>query len=339
MIEGRYFEVFRSGSRPARLWKADGELRLQLEGEAKARQPKLISVSEKLGTVPRKFVFEDGGVFEAPGDADVDGLMASHRSFFSRLSRIEANRRFAAVAVIVTVALLFGIYRYGLPLVASAAAYATPAGLLDLMDSGTLQTVDATLLGPSRLADGRKADVSELFGELAKVSGHQYPGLELQFRDGGSVGANAFALPGGTIIVTDQLVEMAKNNDEIAGVLAHEIGHVEHRHSLQQIYRLLGIGFMIGLVGGDSSQIVDDVVTQAAALQSLAYSREFEADADDRSVEIMIGAGRNPVAFVDLLERITQSDPGQEETGYLSSHPGTVDRRKAVSEKAKALGW
>lgn len=338
MIEGRYFEAMHSGSRPARLWKADGALLLQLDGEATARRPELVSVSEKLGSVPRKFMFGDGSVFEAPGDANADGLLDTNGGFFSVLSRFEANRTFAVVAVVFTVSLLFGIYRYGLPLAASGAAYATPSGLLELMDAGTLQTVDATLLGPSGLAESRKAEVRELFAGLEKVSGHQYPSLELHFRDGGAVGANAFALPGGTIIVTDQLIGSAKNDDEIAGVLAHEIGHVEHRHSLQQIYRLLGIGFIIGLVGGDSSQIVDDVVTQAAALQSLAYSREFEADADSRSVEIMMAAGRDPVAFVDLLERIGKDQPDQSETGYLSTHPGTADRRKAVSERAKALG-
>ena len=64
------------------------------------------------------------------------------------------------------------------------------------------------------------------------------------------------ALPGGTVILTDQLVALAKNDDEIAGVLAHEIGHVKHRHSLKQLYRVLGIGFMISVIGGDSLAVL-----------------------------------------------------------------------------------
>jgi Zn-dependent protease with chaperone function len=339
MIDGRYFEPMNARAIPARLWGVAGDLRLQVEGEAVPRRPKLVSLSDRLGSVPRKFTFEDGGVFEAPADADVDGLMASHGSFFSVLSRIEANRNFMIGAAIATILLLVGIYRYGLPLAASAAAHVTPTAVVDVMDAGTLKTVDTTFFSPSTLDEGRKREIRELFDELARVSGQTDPDLELHFRDGGRLDANAFALPGGTIVITDQLIKKAKSDDEIAGVLAHEIGHVQNRHQLQQIYRLLGISFMIGVIGGDASQIVDDVVTQAAALQSLAYTREFEAHADARSVEIMVAAGRNPLAFVDLLDRITADHGGSKKTGWLSSHPGTDDRRSSVSEKAKSLGW
>jgi Zn-dependent protease with chaperone function len=339
MIEGRYFEPMSAQSKPARLWGVAGDLRLEVEGDASPRRPTLASLSDRLGSVPRKFTFEDGGVFEAPADADVDGLMASHGSFFSVLSRLEANGKFIAVAVVATFVLLFGIYRYGLPLAASAAANATPTAIVDLMDAGTLQTVDQTFFSPSTLDADRKAQITAMFDELARISGQKDPDLELHFRDGGALEANAFALPGGTIVITDQLINLAENDDEIAGVLAHEIGHVQNRHGLQQIYRLLGITFMIGLIGGDSSQIVDDVIGQAAALQTFAYTREFETDADNRSVEIMVEAGRNPIAFVDLLDRITKDSPSAKKTGWMSTHPGTEDRRNAVTEKARALDW
>lgn len=334
MIEGRYFPAMRSESKTARLWRADGQLWLQIDGEPKPRRPHLSSLSEKLGGVPRKFVFEDGGSFEAPGHADVDGLMQTRGSFFSVLSRVEANWKLAGVAVLVTIALLFGIHRHGLPLAASLAAHATPAELTELMNAGVLKSADMTMLGQSRTPQDRQEKLSELFQELAGVSGQTRPDLELVFRDGLGLGPNAFALPGGTIILTDQLINLAKSDDEIAGVIAHEIAHIECRHGLQQIYRVLGLAFMVGLVAGDSGQIVNDVVSQAAALQSLAYSRAFETEADHRSVEIMIAAGRDPLAFINLLERIT----GGGEASYLSTHPATKDRRKSVQEKARELG-
>ncbi len=321
-------------SQPARLWRADGELLLQVDGEAEPRRPSLQSLSEKLGNVPRKFMFEDGSAFEAPGGADVDGMMGTRGSFFSVLSRVEANWRLAVIAVLATIALLFGIHRYGLPLAANVAAHATPASLMELMDAGVLQTVDTTLLGPSQTTESRKEEIGKLFSELAAASGHGLPELQLIFRDGIRTGPNAFALPGGTLILTDQLIAQAKSDDEIAGVIAHEIAHVEHRHSLQQIYRVLGIAFMVGLVAGDTGQIVNEVVSQAAALQSLAYSRTFEMEADHRSAELMIAAGRDPLAFINLLERIT----GGGETSYLSTHPATTDRRKSVEDKVRDLG-
>lgn len=160
--------------------------------------------------------------------------------------------------------------------------------------------------------------------------------LKLIFRDGGKISANALALPGGTIVVTDQLVRLAQSDDEIAGVLAHEIGHVEERHSLQQIYRALGITALLALVGGDSAQLVHDAINQAAVLQTFAYSREFEYAADKRSVGIMVAAGRNPTAFIDLLDRIV---PGDGDTSVMSTHPANRDRRAAAETQAKSLGW
>jgi predicted Zn-dependent protease len=339
MIEGRYFPANSAKALPAQLWGVAGDLRLLVEGDAEARRPKLVSLTDKLGSVPRKFTFEDGSVFEAPVEADIDSFLAMHGSFFSRLSRLEASWKFAVVAVVATIGLLFATYRYGLPIMASAAAAITPTGIVELMDAGTLKSIDQVFFTQSTLDPGRKAEVQKVFDELAAISGQTSPKLNLIFRDGGRLDANAFALPGGTIVVTDQLVKLAQSENEYAGVLAHEIGHVQNRHQLQQIYRLLGISFMIGLIGGDSSQIIDQVIGQAATLQSLAYSREFENDADKRSVEIMVKAGRNPVAFVALLERITKDIPGTKRTNWLSTHPGNEDRRKSVTEIAKSLNW
>lgn len=339
MIEGRYFPPMSSRPVAARLWGVSGDLRLMLEGEDNVRHPLLDRVSEPLGSVPRKFTFKDGGVFEAVAGADVDGLLQTHRSFFARLSRLEANRTAIVVSILLTFGLLFGAYRWGVPLAATAAASVTPSAVTEAMDIGTLQTVDTAFFKPSSLGEQDKRRVQGLFDELAKISGHTSPSLELHFRDGGRMGANAFAMPGGTIVITDQLVKLAKTDDEIAGVLAHEIGHVQNRHTLQQLYRVLGLTALIAVIGGDASQIVDQVVGQAAALQQLAYTREFEADADRRSVEIMVAAGRDPTAFVTLLGRITGEKGDSGGSDWLSTHPSTGDRMKSVTDYAREIDW
>lgn len=338
VIEGRFFEARQSLSRPARLTLLPDGLELSVAGEDRPRRPALLSLSPRLGALPRKLVFGDGSLFEAPADAPVDALLGPPSRFSALVLRMEASWRLAVAAAVVTVALLFGIYRYGLPLAALAAADITPAAISGMMNDGTLQAVDGTLLGPSTLPHGRIAEVAALFDRLrAPLPGGE--NLALIFRDGGVIGPNAVALPGGTIIITDQLIRLARSDDEIAGVLAHEIGHVERRHSLQQIYRALGIAALASLIGGDGGQLVHDAVNQAAVLQSFAYSREFEAEADARSAAIMVAAHRNPLAFVDLLDRIAEDMPAAKETGYVSTHPGTVDRRSAVRSAAQALGW
>ncbi|EKF41056.1 peptidase M48 Ste24p [Nitratireductor indicus C115] len=338
MIEGRYFPPASSAVTSAVLSGTPEALRLQETGGQEPMMPVLQSVSDPVAGVPRKFTFADGGVFEAAPGADVDGFLGTHKSFFSRLTRFEANLKYIALAAMVTIGLLFVAYRHGIPLLASGAAVMTPAPIVAAIDFGTLETVDRTLFEPTELPEKRQEALRALFAELSFAAGKKGPPLQLLLRKGGkTIGANAIALPGGTIIVTDELVTLAATDDEIAGVMAHEIGHVRERHSLQQIYRVLGIGFMVALVGGDASQLVDDVVTQASAVQTLVYSREFETSADLYSVDLMSRVGRDPVSFVDLLDRIGKDDEAAQETYWFSTHPGMKERRAAVEKKIREL--
>ncbi|WP_048646643.1 M48 family metallopeptidase [Nitratireductor soli] len=339
MIQGRYFPPGSSRAISADLRNTEQGLILHLDRQDDVLQPGMPKVSDPLAGVPRKLTFADGGVFEAPHGADIDGLLRVRGGFFARLAQLEKSLAFVAVAAVAVVGLLFLIYRFGIPLLATGAAAVTPPVVVAAMDRGTLETVDRTVFSPSELDEETQARLRRIFGELSAMVEPAGPQLRLLLREGGVVGANALALPGGTIIVTDDLVKLAETDDEIAGVMAHEIGHVRERHSLKQIYRVLGIGFMIGVIGGDASQLVDDVVTQAAAFQTLVYARGFEADADRFSVALMVRAGRDPTAFVDLLDRIVGTSGGSSETGWLSTHPGTQDRRQAVLEAARGLGW
>lgn len=339
MIEGRFFEPMRSEAKRAWLSGEAGDLRLQIEGEDAPRRLQLVSMSDRLAGLPRKLVFADQSLFEAPATAPVDGLLPPRRTLLPFVHRLETSWRVAAAATFLSIALIFAVYRYGLPVAAWGAAQVTPEIALAALDHGGLQTLDGMLLRPTTLDHKRQSEIATLFDGLAKALPPGHPPLHLLFRNGGRIGPNAMALPGGTVIVTDQLIAIAKTDDEIAGVLAHEFAHVAERHSLQQLYRALGLTALVATVGGDSSQLVHAVADQAALLQTMAYSREFEAAADARSVALMVSQHRNPLAFIDLLDRI--APPGKEETdtGYYASHPGTGDRRKAAESLAQSLGW
>lgn len=334
-VTGRFFTAGHSRSHAAWLSSTDAGLRLEVDGETEPRAPKLVRISGKLGQLPRKLVFDDGSVFEAPGDAPVDDLLPVSSRFTGAVARMEESWKIALAAAVATMVLLLGIYRYGVPLAAFAAAGITPDAVVHMVNDGALEAADRTVLSPTTLGEARQAEVRGLFTSLAPPN-DATPPMEVVFRNAPAVGANAFALPGGTIIVTDQLIDAAGSDDEIAGVLAHEIGHVEQRHGLQQIYRALGLTAMAMLVSGDTGQLVHDVINQAAVLQTFAYAREFEAAADSRSVAIMLAAHRNPLAFVDLLDRIA----GSEQTGdpgMLSTHPGNRERRTAVEKQVQEL--
>ncbi len=305
-LTGRYLLAESSASRDARLHYEDGSLVVTLLESGEQHQVEFVELGDRIGKVPRKIYFKDGSVFECPDNDAVDLAFGQGNHFASRLSRAERSWKIVIVAVVLTVISLVGIYRYGIPLLANVAAHNTPTAVVDAIDAGTRDAVDRLLFSESKLDDERKAELTALFDEVAIASGHTEPPLTLLYRDGGALGANAIALPGGTIILTDQLEKLVANDDEIAGLFAHEIGHVNERHSLRQLYRVLGLTFMISLIGGDSGQVVEEVLSQAVLLETFSYTREFETSADAYSVKVMLKLERDPAAFLVLLDRLLE---------------------------------
>jgi len=139
---------------------------------------------------------------------------------------------------------------------------------------------------------------------------------------------NAFALPGGRIYVLKGLLDKAESPDELAGVLAHELGHVAHRDGLRRLIANSGASFLIGLLLGDvaGSSVV---LTAGRGLFAAAYSREAEAEADLYAVQTMRKLGRSPKPLGDLLLRITGPEKNTP-FAIFASHPVTEDRLAAL---------
>lgn len=143
---------------------------------------------------------------------------------------------------------------------------------------------------------------------------------------------NAVALPGGKVILFDGLVKQARSPDEVAGVLAHEIGHVREKHVMQALLRQMGLAVVLGGVDGNSGALVNNML-------SMSYSRESEAEADAYSMKALGNAAISPVATASFFERLSEldgsargGDEGQGITAYMSSHPLSRDRKKAFEK-------
>lgn len=337
-LDGYYFEAGNSTSIPAQLSLSGHRCKVVPEGQEE-RLLDLEHINDRLAGVSRKVTFTDGSVFEARDSDGVDAMFGIHRSFFSRLIRVESSPRLVIGIALATLILLFGIFRYGLPVAAAGAAWATPDAVKSLIDDGVLKSVDTAFGDTSKLPQARQLDIKHQFDEMVSKADYHGPTPKLLFRSSKRLGPNAFALPGGSVVLLDALVKEAKHDDELLGVLGHELAHVELNHSLKQLYRVLGIGFMISVIGGDASQLLEDVIAQGAALEAMSYSRKFETQADQRAAQIMAKLGRDPYAFVNLLERITHDEGGKRKTGWWDSHPATGDRRKAVRQHLKSLGY
>lgn len=246
------------------------------------------------------------------------------------------------VSVLVFVLACVAAYRYALPAVASTVAMRLPASIVRTLSDTTLRSLDAQALSPSTLSPERRREIDARFAQLAPATaGVRY---RLVYRNGGVLGANALALPSGDIVITDALVMLAETNDEIMGVLAHEIAHVEARHGLRLVVQGSALTVMVGLVVGDVTSLL--AIAPTVLLQS-KYSRDFERDADTRAVELLRARGIPPSRLADILERIEAWDdagrpaigPGRDAEApapverpavgvmdYVSTHPATPER-------------
>ena len=144
---------------------------------------------------------------------------------------------------------------------------------------------------------------------------------------------NAFALPGGRIYLFRPIIERATGPDEVAGVLAHELGHVVHRHTMRALLHNSALSLLVGLVIGDVTGGV--TVSVLTNLAGSAYSRDAEREADRESVEMMALAGADPRAINVFFRRLVTAEKGDGSIGAVfRSHPLSTERIEAVERLA-----
>lgn len=264
--------------------------------------------------------------------------------------RMQTRWRVFLVVLLVASVGLWAFYRYGTPWAAAHLSRHVPLDWEISLSERALQQLDGVYLKPSKLAPERQAELRTAFETLAaqiearhKRYSNYAPRLTLVFRSG--LGPNALALPGGTVVITDALVEAAReaklDDDALLGVLAHEMGHVLHRHGTRMVVEQGVLNVGLGLALGDVSSLVS---TGSALLTGLAYQRSHEAEADCFATQLMQRAGRPLAPMADLLLRIDGGADGekksrpraeQEESSFawsslLASHPGTRERARRM---------
>ena len=143
---------------------------------------------------------------------------------------------------------------------------------------------------------------------------------------------NAFALPGGKVFVLKGLLDKAETPDELAGILAHELGHLKHHDNMRGLIYNGGTSFLIGLLFGDVTGS-SAVIFASHSLVEASYSREAETGADTFAIEIMHALGRSPKPAAELMFRITGKEGGSGLTNILASHPLTEDRLARMTKE------
>jgi predicted Zn-dependent protease len=171
---------------------------------------------------------------------------------------------------------------------------------------------------------------------IAKETPYQYDFHLL--RDPNTI--NAFALPGGQIFITYGLMSKLTTEDQLAGVLGHEMGHVLGRHSAERIAKQDLTGGIVNgvLIGSDGSQSAAQTAAMIGNIVNMKYGREDELESDELGVRFMIDAGYNPKEMIKVMEILKAAGGGQRVPEFQSTHPdpeNRIEKIKAAIEKYK----
>lgn len=294
-------------------------------------------MAEPFSGAPCVLDFSDGARCEVHGAEQKAALAAALGYAPSRVVRMQQQWLAALLAMLLLAASIAGAAIWGVPLLAEKVVAGLPLSVDIRAGDEALRAMEKRMLKPSRLSDQRheelRAILARVLPEKTRVP------IQLRFYQLHS-SPNAFALPNGTIVMSDEMVlhvlagqrDLDQDmQDAIAGVLAHEIGHIEERHSMRVFARssLLALG---------SAALFGDFSTAAAGapalLMNTRYSRDMERAADDYAIKRMTGAGLPTIALGELFESL---DNGAEHMrgmpewmkqniGYLSSHPNSEER-------------
>ena len=288
--------------------------------------------------------------------------------------------RRTGAAVLLLLVLAAAGFQWGVPWLARAALAALPSSADRAIGDAALRSFDTVLLLPSSVPAARQQAVREAFAQAVARTypAGRRPVWELRFHTSpGQVtgtaakapkaasasdaadppnaanpanpsgppktrlGPNAFALPGGTIVVTDEMLQLLAGRDDVLlGVLGHELGHVRRRHGMRLLVQATLIGTAASIAWGDFSAVL---AAAPALLGQSAYSRDFEREADDDAVSLLRANGLSPVVMVELFQRLAagRATPGGADPGgafdlgiALASHPADAERMQRFKAAA-----
>lgn len=336
-IEAAYYDGRSSARRGVRVdFDADGQVRIRGDGIALDLDYPALRISSRLGSTPRYLYLPGGGRLETSDNDGVDrvvGALGGHevKRF---LSFLESRYSIALAALVITVGVVFATIEYGIPLLARQVAFAMPNNIEASLGREGLGALDQGMFAPSQLDPRAQARAHELFTGLR----HNLPvkvDARLELRASERLGANAFALPAGYVVITDDLVKLTRSEEELTAVMAHEIGHVQHRHILRQILQNSLTALLVAGLFGDLTSIAGLSATLPTFIVQQKYSRQFELEADGFATSYLRSQNLPVAHLANILKRLTEQQPGPGGgmLDYLASHPATDERIDALLEE------
>ncbi len=309
----------------------DEQLFVQLQGERLDCSLEDISCSSRLGKTPRQIYLPNDLVCETLENDLVDVMIqkTKEKKYAGVIHNLESRSIYFIPAIILVALVSYASIKYALPAGAKATARMVPLSVAQNIGNGSMELLDKAYFAPSELPQERKKELIQKFQRFS-AGVQNIPELHFEFRKSYLIGANAFALPDGSIVFTDELVRLSQSDEELLSILGHEIGHIEKRHALQRLFQDTAVFVVVSLLTQDVSSSASMLSALPTILVESAYSREFETEADVFAKEMMKEKGIPLHSFVDIMSRITKRDSNSSTSlpEYISSHPSTEERLK-----------
>jgi Zn-dependent protease with chaperone function len=333
-IHGEIFDARSSRNFPALLRdKGNGEFQIAWNDGKVSYPLRSVKVSARLGNSPRNFSLPGGWKFETSDNDAVDAILIRHKAHGWR-TLVKSNFRngYLWSSLLLLLLLFWALWQFGTPLLANLALRQLPPNISEMASARSLHYLDEQLFGTSKIPDRMRKHLQKHFSSIIESLPGSFQ-FELQFRRGGEhFGANAVTLPSGLVILTDELVKLAANEEELVGIMAHEVGHVVKRHALRHALQFslsnLFYAFTVGQVAN-----MDASVT--AMLTQQGYTIAMEREADEFAYNYLSAHAISGTQFAELMKRIDyahqrrtiESEDGAGEAfEYFSTHPDVEQR-------------
>lgn len=340
-LPAQWFDGVNARAWPCELDWDQGELVLRVGQDQPRRYPSAQMVwPERTRHGARQLRLPDGSVVSVSDAGAWDDWAHAAGLVQPLAARWALSWRAVVVALALLLACLFSAWRWGIPWGAEQAARWVPDSLQSKLGGRVMQDLEQRKwLAPSQLHPNIRQQIEDAVAAMVKPAYPDgAPPHRLQFRHAPAwLGPNAFALPGGDIVVTDALVLLLKSegntvNPALLGVVAHELGHVHERHGLRLVFEAGAVTVLTGWWLGDFSSIL--AAAPALAAQA-GYSRGHERSADFEARRVMRAAGINPAAMAAFFQALQKAAPGRdgEDPAFgLATHPVDSERMRFFQE-------
>jgi Zn-dependent protease with chaperone function len=355
-LAAEYFDGVSARARRVNLSVSDGLLQVTGDDVQLAVPMNEVSWPERTRHGARTAHFQQGGSVQALDAGKWDAWARRVGLHESAVVKTQQSWRGVAPAVLLLVGVLAAGYQWGVPWLARAALVAIPASVDRTVGDAALGSFDESLLLPSAVPSARQEALRSSFAQAVDRMPNRAQRLtyELRFHNSPRVpsrrgqatrlGPNAFALPGGVVIVTDEMLQLLEGRDDVLiGVLGHELGHVQRRHGMRMLVQTTVLGAVASALWGDISTVL---AAAPALLGQSAYSREFEREADDDAVALLRANGMSPTVMIELFERLQKQrnadaadQDGKGVNAFdlgiaLASHPADAERIQRFRDAA-----